>query len=110
MMAELMLRRFGTDTGLNEIEGYTVGSDSSVIIVNLPPGEGPALHRHPYSETLVVLEGRVLLQIDDKKTEASAGSLVVIPANAIHGFKSLGPGRLKQVDIHASDRFVTDWV
>jgi quercetin dioxygenase-like cupin family protein len=103
MMAELMLRRFGTDTGLNEIEGYTVGSDSSVIIVNLPPGEGPALHRHPYSETL-------LFQIDDKEIEASAGSLVVIPANAIHGFKSLGPGRLKQVDIHASDRFVTDWV
>jgi quercetin dioxygenase-like cupin family protein len=103
MMAELMLRRFGTDTGLNEIEGYTVGSDSSVIVVNLPPGKGPALHRHPYSETL-------LFQIDDKEIEASAGSLVVIPANAIHGFKSLGPGRLKQVDIHASDRFVTDWV
>lgn len=41
---------------------------------------------------------------------AVGGILVVIPAQVIHGFKSPGPGRLMQVDIHASDRFITDWI
>ncbi|VIO74974.1 hypothetical protein CI1B_56930 [Bradyrhizobium ivorense] len=42
----------------NEIEGRTTGAETSVIVVDMPPGPGPALHRHPYAETFILLEGR----------------------------------------------------
>lgn len=110
MIGEVKLGRFASDIGSNRIEGCATGSAVSVIVVDIPPGEGPALHRHPYAETLVVLEGRALLQTDEQEIEVAAGTLVAIPAHVVHGFKNLGPGRLRQVDIHASDRFITDWV
>nr|WP_249159290.1 cupin domain-containing protein [Bradyrhizobium tropiciagri] len=94
----------------NEIEGRVTGSGSSVIVVDMPPGPGPALHRHPYAETFVLLEGRARFTIEGRQIEAVAGSVVVAPANAAHTFENPGPGRLLQVDIHASDRFITEWL
>jgi mannose-6-phosphate isomerase-like protein (cupin superfamily) len=35
---------------------------------------------------------------------------VVIPAGQPHGFTNTGHTRLRQVDIHASPRFVTEWL
>ncbi|MFB9265558.1 cupin domain-containing protein [Bradyrhizobium erythrophlei] len=90
-----------------EIEGRTTGSNVSVIVVDMPPGPGPALHRHPYAETFVVLEGHARFRIEDTEIEASAGSVVVAPPNAEHTSENVGPGRLVQVDIHASDRFIS---
>ena len=94
----------------NEIEGHTTGSETSVIVVDMPPGPGPALHRHPYAETFILLEGRARFTIEGQQIEASAGSVLVAPANAAHTFENPGPGRLLQVDIHASDRFITEWL
>ncbi|UGY14654.1 cupin domain-containing protein [Bradyrhizobium septentrionale] len=94
----------------SEIEGRISGSDSSVIVVDMPPGPGPALHRRPYAETFVVPEGRARFTIEGRDVEASAGSVVVAPPNAAHAFENPGPGRLLQVDIHASDRFITEWL
>ncbi|MGY3689991.1 quercetin dioxygenase-like cupin family protein [Bradyrhizobium sp. USDA 3240] len=94
----------------SEIEGRTTGSETSVIVVDMPPGPGPALHRHPYAETFIVLEGRARFTIEGRDVEASAGSVVVAPAHAAHTFINPGPGRLPQVDVHASDHFVTEWL
>ncbi|WP_338688496.1 hypothetical protein V5279_23970 [Bradyrhizobium sp. 26S5] len=57
MIDALKVWQLGT---ASEIEGRISGSDSSVIVVDMPPGPGPALHRHPYAETFVVLEGRAV--------------------------------------------------
>lgn len=51
------------------------------MVVDAPPGGGPKLHRHPYEEVFVV-----------------------------HKFVNSGGGRLRQVDIHASERFITEWL
>jgi quercetin dioxygenase-like cupin family protein len=41
--------------GSYEFEGYLYGdSNVSFIWVELPPGEGPKLHRHPYEEIFVL--------------------------------------------------------
>jgi hypothetical protein len=37
-------------------EGAPYGSDVSFFVVDAALGDGPALHRHPYSETFVVQE------------------------------------------------------
>lgn len=94
----------------SEIEGRVTGSGTSVIVVDTPPGPGPALHRHPYAETFVLLEGRARYTIEGRTIEASAGTVVVAPANAAHSFENPGPGRLLQVDIHDSDHFITEWL
>ena len=38
-------------------EGAAHGSEVSFFVVDDAPGEGPALHHHPYSETFVVIAG-----------------------------------------------------
>lgn len=94
-----------------EIEGQAMGSDVSVIVVEYrAPGMGPKLHTHPYAETFVVLEGRATFVVGDERIEAVAGMALVAPAGAPHRFENAGPGRLLQVDIHSSDRFVTEWL
>ena len=91
-----------------ELQGF--GGEVSLIFVSAEPGEGPRLHSHPYPETFIVRTGRALYTIGDRQIEAQAGQILVVPAGMPHKFHSLGPGRLESIDIHASERFVTDWL
>jgi mannose-6-phosphate isomerase-like protein (cupin superfamily) len=93
-----------------ELEGEPYGAGISVILVDNEPGQGPALHRHPYPETWVVRSGRALITAGDEETEAGPGDFVVVEPGTPHGFRNLGPGRLEIVCIHASGRFVTEWL
>jgi mannose-6-phosphate isomerase-like protein (cupin superfamily) len=38
------------------------------------------------------------------------GEVVIVPANEPHGFKNTGDGPLKQIDIHVSPVFETEWL
>jgi mannose-6-phosphate isomerase-like protein (cupin superfamily) len=94
-----------------EFQGYRYGDTNvSFIVVDAPPGSGPKLHRHPYEEVFVVQEGSATFTAGDEVIEASAGQVVVVPASVPHKFVNSGSGRLRQVDIHASERFVTEWL
>jgi mannose-6-phosphate isomerase-like protein (cupin superfamily) len=42
--------------------------------------------------------------------EAGAGNVLVVQPGVPHKFVNSGDGRLRQIDIHASDRFVTEWL
>jgi mannose-6-phosphate isomerase-like protein (cupin superfamily) len=44
------------------------------------------------------------------KVDALAGDLVLIPANQPHGFVKAGEGPLRQIDIHVSPSFSTEWL
>jgi mannose-6-phosphate isomerase-like protein (cupin superfamily) len=78
--------------------------------VDTPPGSGPKLHRHPYEEVFVVQESTATFTAGDEEIEAKGGQVVVAPAGVAHKFVNSGAGRLRQVDIHASERFVTEWL
>ncbi len=93
-----------------ELEGAEHGSDVTVIVIDAAPGEGPALHHHPYAETFVVQAGRGRFEIDGRAVEAEAGHVVVAPAGSVHGFRALGPRRLGMVAIHSAPRFDTTYV
>ena len=41
-----------------------VESHTLAVIVDNEPGEGPGLHRHPYSETWIVRSGQVRFTAD----------------------------------------------
>jgi mannose-6-phosphate isomerase-like protein (cupin superfamily) len=81
-----------------------------LIVIDAPPGSGPKLHRHPYEEVFIVQEGSVTFTAGDDLIEASGGQVVVAPAGVPHKFVNSGAGRLRQVDIHASERFITEWL
>ena len=98
----------GDDSG--ELQGYCRGAGVSIIVVDAPPGGGPKLHRHPYEEVFVVQEGTATFTAGEETVEVKGGQVVVVPAGVAHRFVNSGAGRFRQLDVHASDRFVTEWL
>lgn len=47
------------------------------------PGPRPHLHRH-HEETFYVLEGELTVRVGPRRTQAPAGSFVVIPRGVVH--------------------------
>jgi mannose-6-phosphate isomerase-like protein (cupin superfamily) len=99
---------YGEDT--NEVQGQNHNAAVSIIVVDAPPGGGPKLHRHPYEEVFVIQEGTATFTAGDETIQAKAGQVVVVPAGVPHKFVNTGTERLRQVDIHASNRFITEWL
>ena len=94
-----------------EFEGHHHGDTNvSFIVIDAPPGSGPKLHKHPYEEVFVVQEGTVTFTAGDETIEARGGQVVVVEAGVAHKFVNSGTGRLRQIDIHASERFITEWL
>jgi mannose-6-phosphate isomerase-like protein (cupin superfamily) len=81
-----------------------------IIFVDAEPGRGPGLHTHPYDEVLIIQEGRASVTVGDEHIEVGAGDIVLIPADTPHAFTNTGDGNLRQIDIHASPRFATEWL
>ena len=94
-----------------EFEGYAHGGvGASFIVVDMAPGAGVSLHRHPYAEIFVVQEGRATFTAGAATREVRAGQTVVVNAGTAHKFVNTGEQQLRQVDIHLSDRFITEWL
>jgi quercetin dioxygenase-like cupin family protein len=89
-----------------EFHGEKQGAPISAYVVNAPPGKGPPLHTHPYVETIFMIEGRAKMTIGDETQEVKAGDIAVVPANTPHRFVNSGDSLLRQIDIHASPRFI----
>jgi mannose-6-phosphate isomerase-like protein (cupin superfamily) len=89
-------------------EGGKYGSGVSMFLVDNEPGEGPDLHRHPYSETWIVRSGRARFTADGQDLEAVTGDILVVGPGTAHKFKNLGPGRLDLVCVHDSPRIIQE--
>ncbi len=95
----------------SELQGYLFGgAHVCLIFVDVGPGDGPRLHRHAYEEVFIVLEGQATFTIGSGTTQAHAGQVLIVQPGVPHKFVNSGGGRLRQIDIHASDRFVTEWL
>src|SRR4051794_5017319 len=91
-----------------EFEGAPYGAGVSFFVGNLMPGRGPGLHKHPYSETCIVLSGQAAMVVDGEEIVARAGDVVVIGPATPHRFTAIGDERLDMVCIHASEHFVIE--
>jgi mannose-6-phosphate isomerase-like protein (cupin superfamily) len=95
----------------SELQGYQLGGvNLCLIFVEMEPGDGPRLHRHAYEEVIIVLEGQPRFTIGAETVEARAGQVLIVRPGVPHKFVNAGSGRLRQIDIHASPRFVTEWL
>jgi len=89
-----------------EFVGEKEGAPISAYIVSAKPGQGPPLHTHPYVEVIFMLEGCATITLDDETRDTQAGAIVVVPANTPHRFVNSGETMLRQIDIHASPKFI----
>jgi mannose-6-phosphate isomerase-like protein (cupin superfamily) len=86
------------------------GAGVCLIFVDSAPGEGPAQHKHTYEEVFVTLEGEATFVVDGEEIVAGPNEVVIVPPDTPHGFTNTGQGRLRQVNIHVSPEFHTDWL
>ena len=101
---------FSNEIG-HEFEGTKYG-DTNVcfILIDAAPGTGPKLHSHPYKEIFIIQEGEATFTVDGTTIHATAGQIVIAGPNTAHKFINSGTGPLRQVDIHTSPRFITQWL
>jgi len=92
------------------LEGEDHGASISLILDESALGQGPRLHRHPYDETWVVIEGSLTFHAGDERFSAGPGDVVVVPPDTPHTFTNDGPGPSKLVCIHASPTYKTEWL
>lgn len=86
------------------------GVDISFFLVDVDPGDGPALHAHPYPEVFVVQDGEATFTVGDERHQVGAGHVVVAPAGVPHRFVNAGTSSLRTVNIHPVSRMVTEWI
>jgi mannose-6-phosphate isomerase-like protein (cupin superfamily) len=91
-----------------EFEGEPYAAGVSFFLGNLSPGKGPGLHKHPYSETCIVLSGQAAMVVDGQEVVVGAGDIVVIGSATPHRFTAIGDERLDMICVHASDRFIIE--
>jgi quercetin dioxygenase-like cupin family protein len=92
-------------------EGDAHGPSSvSFFLMHNEPGQGPALHHHPYDETFIILEGRVQVQVGEQTMDGGPGDIVIGPTGIPHGFTNLGHGRARLVCIHAAPAMRTTFL
>ena len=107
MVRVIPTAELGGRTGAARFEGHAHGAGVSFFVIRLPEGEGPVLHRHPYEETFVILEGSATFTVDGETLEASADTIVVVPPGATHTFTT-GRDGMRSVNIHPSARMVQE--
>jgi mannose-6-phosphate isomerase-like protein (cupin superfamily) len=89
-------------------EGADYGSGVSFFLVDAEAGQGPGLHRHPYSETWIVRSGSGVITADGESYEVGPGDIAVVGPDTPHKFVAVGSGRLELVCIHASPRMIQE--
>ena len=115
-MQETGPQRFKLDElPVSSIAREFVGADHGgvgvcIIFVDAPPGRGPGLHKHPYEEVFIVQEGQVTFVVAGDEIQGGPGDVVVVPPGTPHSFTNTGEGTLKQIDIHVSPAFSTEWL
>ena len=91
-----------------KFEGGAHGSTVSFFLVAYGRGDEATLHRHPYEETFVVLEGEAIFHVDGEDVPAHAGQVVIVPADTPHGFEGAGDGILRVLSVHPRDHVIQE--
>jgi len=66
------------------LTGEDTANKFCLIDMQIPPGGGPAPHRHNFEETFSVLEGECVVTFRGKNVTVRAGETANVPANAPH--------------------------
>jgi quercetin dioxygenase-like cupin family protein len=71
------------------LDGAATGGELALLTLRMPPGAGSPLHRHTLeSETLVVREGSLAVELDGERRDLGPGDALHVPCGALHSFRS----------------------
>jgi len=77
----------GDRPGFRVVGGAPTGLTRLLLAVGrLPAGDHGPDHLHEGEEILHVLSGRLRVRVDGESVDAGPGSVVAVPAGALHGF------------------------
>ena len=74
-----------------KIDAAHTGGAYEVFEVDAPRGPATPLHRTNWPKAYYVLQGRMLVQVEDEGYDLTPGASVTIPPNALHTFTVLSP-------------------
>jgi len=60
------------------------GERIQIGMIRMPKGTGARPHSHPNEQWIYIVQGTVECEVDGVKSRVSPGSLIYIPANAVH--------------------------
>ena len=60
------------------------GERIQVGLIRMPRGTGARPHSHPNEQWIYVMQGTLECEVEGVKSRASRGTLVYVPANAVH--------------------------
>jgi quercetin dioxygenase-like cupin family protein len=93
-----------------KVQGADFGADTSFFVVTSPPGRGVNKHRHPYQESMIVLDGDIEVLVGDNTELVKDGNAVVVPSKIWHAFTNKSEHNALIVTIHASPKIIQeDW-
>lgn len=79
------------------------GDNLMINFVRIEPGAVVPLHQHPHEQAGTVIEGIIIMTIEDETRELRVGDAYVAPPNSIHG-ASAGPDGCLVVDVFSPPR------
>jgi quercetin dioxygenase-like cupin family protein len=92
------------------LHGGLGAQDSSVVIIELAPGNALGEHTDSSEEVLLVLEGTVEFRIGDSASTASKGTLAVVPPMAPHSIRNTGDRTARVLGFFPSPTVVATFV
>jgi quercetin dioxygenase-like cupin family protein len=73
----------------SSVEGGVVEGDRMIVaLMRMPAGTGAETHSHPNEQWIYILEGTFEGAIEGKPFTAKPGTVVYVPANALHSGKA----------------------
>ncbi len=82
----------------------------SFFLIDAPPGGGPKLHTHPYTEAFIIHEGDLTFTVGNETIAATAGQILIVPPGTPHKFTNSGTTRARHTDIHTANVMETTWL
>ncbi|MCG3174794.1 MAG: hypothetical protein GMKNLPBB_03083 [Myxococcota bacterium] len=76
----------------DEVRPLVRAGTHELFEISGPEGSGPPPHAHPWNESYVVLEGKLVVAVDGQEHILSRGDVVHIPAGVTHLYKIAAPG------------------
>jgi quercetin dioxygenase-like cupin family protein len=81
------------------------GDDSLTVFNTVEPGmKRTEPHSHPFDQLVLIVKGTLILDIDGRTMECGPGSIVRVPANAMHTGWPVGGEPVLNIDVFAPAR------
>ena len=81
--------------------------DSATCYFEIDPGKHIGRHTHDAEETILVLEGTGTAHVGDESSGVDAGSVVNVPAHALHDVANGGEAIMRMVAFFSKSEVVT---